>query len=131
MAFQIAFNEGRDWILTNDLQNFATLYVGLLKTTDINTAPVATSTLATITELSGGGYARQSCAFAAPSGQATVGAQVTFSFSETPSNLPCTGWFLCTVSSGTAGTIIGSVNLAVARSFVNGDTEKVTPTVAD
>lgn len=130
MAFTIVVNEGRDWLLTNDFQS-STVYVGLLHTTDINTAPVATSTLATITELSGSGYARQSCAFAAPSSQATVGAQVTFTLTGTPSGGTATGWFLCTVASGTAGTLIGSVNLAAARTFANGDTEKVTPTLSD
>lgn len=130
MAFQIAVNEGRTYILNNAIGG-ATLFVGLLKTTDINTAPVATSTLATITEPSTGGYARQSCVMASAASQATTGAQVTFSFTGTPTNMPATGWFLCTVSSGTAGTLIGSVNLGAARTFVNGDTDKVTPTVSD
>lgn len=130
MAFTIIVNEGRDWLLTNDFQS-STVYVGLLKTTDINTAPAASATLATITELSGAGYARQSCAFAAPSGQATVGAQVTFTFTGAPTNNGATGWFLCTVASGTAGTLIGAANLSAARTYVNLDTQKVTPTLAD
>ena len=130
MAFTIAVNEGRDWLLTNDFQS-GSIWVGLLHTTDINTAPVATSTLSTITELATNGYARQSCAFAAVSGQATVGAQVTFTFTGTPTGGTATGWFLCTVASGTAGTLIGAVNLAAARTYLNGDTQKVTPTVSD
>jgi len=130
VAFQIAVNEGRTYIL-NNATGGATLFVGLLHTTDINTAPVATSTLATITELSGSGYARQSCVMASASSQATTGAQVTFTFTGTPAGGTATGWFLCTVSSGTAGTLLGSVNLGAARTFVNLDTDKVTPTVAD
>lgn len=130
MAFQIAVNEGRTYILNNVVGN-VTYYVGLLHTTDINTAPAATATLATITELSGSGYARQSCLMATAASQASTGAQVTFSFSGTPAGGTGTGWFLCTVSSGTAGTLIGAVNLGAARTFVNGDTDKVTPTVAD
>lgn len=131
MAFTIIVNEGRDWLLTNDFQSSGSLYIGLLKTTDINTAPAASATLATITELSGAGYARQVCAFAAPSTQATVGAQVTFTFTGAPTNNGATGWFVCTVASGTAGTLIGAVNLAAARTYANGDTQKVTPTLAD
>lgn len=130
MAFQQASNEGRTYILNNALGG-ATLFVGILHTTDINTAPGAASTLASITELSGGGYARQSCVMASASSQATTGAQVTFSFTGTPAGGTGTGFFLCTVTSGTAGTFIGAVNLGAARTFVNLDTDKVTPTVSD
>ena len=130
MAFQIAVNAGRTYILGNAIGG-ATLFVGLLHTTDINTAPAATDTLSTITELSGSGYARQSCVMGAAASQATTGAQVTFSFTGTPTGGTGTGWFLCTVSSGTAGTLIGAVNLGAARTFVNLDTDKVTPTVSD
>ena len=130
MAFTIAINEGRDWLLNNALGG-TTMFIGLLHTTDINTAPIATSTLATITELSGSGYARQSCVMATGSGQSDVGAQVTFTFTGTPTGGTATGWFLCTVVSGTAGKLIGSVNLAAARTYLNGDTQKVTPTVTD
>ena len=131
MAFSIIVNEGRDWLLTNDFQSSGSLFVGLLKTTDINTAPAASATLATITELSGAGYARQAVTFSAPSGQATAGSQVTFTFTGAPTNNGATGWFICTVSSGTSGTLIGAVNLAAARTYANGDTQKVTPTLAD
>lgn len=130
MAFATAANEGRDWILGNVLAG-TTMFVGLGHTTDINTSPGATMTLASITELSGSGYARQSCVMAAASSQATTGAQVTFSFSGTPTGGTATYWFLCTTVSGTAGKIIGAVSLGSARTFVNLDTDKVTPTVTD
>jgi hypothetical protein len=131
VAFTIVVNEGRDWLLTNDFQSSGSLFVGLLHTTDINTAPAASSTLATITELSGSGYARQAVTFSAPASQATVGSQVTFTFTGTPTGGTATGWFICTVASGTAGTLIGSANLAAARTYLNGDTQKVTPTLSD
>lgn len=130
MAFSGASNAGRTYILNNALGG-ATLYVGLGHTTDVNTAPAVTDTLATITELSGSGYARQSCVMASAASQATTGAQVTFTFTGTPSGGTGTYWFLTTVSSGTAGTLIGWVSLGAARTFVNLDTDKVTPTVSD
>jgi hypothetical protein len=130
MAYAIATLAGRTYILQNATGG-ATVFIGLLKTTDINTPPANTDTLSTITEASGGGYARQSCVMAAASSQASTGAQVTFTFSGTVTNVPLTGWFMCTVVSGTAGTLIGAVSIAVARSPVNLDVEKVTPTVGD
>lgn len=130
MAFTGVSDEGRTWLLGNALAG-TTAYVGLLHTTDINTAPVAGSTLATITELATNGYARQSCAMAAAASQATVGAQVTFTFTGTPTGGTATGWFLATTVSGTGGKILCWGNLTVARTYVNADTQKVTPTVTD
>lgn len=130
MSFALATNEGRDWLLNNALGG-TTMFVGLLHTTDINTSPGATATLATITELSGSGYSRQSCVMGTGSGQTDTGAQVTFTFTGTPTGGTATGWFLCTTASGTTGKIIGAVNLAAARTYLNGDTQKVTPTVTD
>jgi putative Mn2+ efflux pump MntP len=130
MAFSGASDEGRTYVLGNAIGG-ATLFVGLGHTTDTSTAPVNGSTLASITELSGAGYARQSCAMGTAASQASVGAQVTFSFTGTPTGGTATYWFLATTVSGTAGKIIGWVSLGSARTFVNLDTDKVTPTVAD
>lgn len=132
MAFAITPDEGEVYVLNNTVGG-ATLYVGLLHTTDINTAPAEGDTLATITELSGSGYARQACAMGSASTSGGVskstGAQVTFSFTGTPTGGTATGFFLTNVSSGTAGKLIAAVNLGAARTFVNGDTEKVTPSL--
>jgi hypothetical protein len=59
------------------------------------------------------------------------GAQVTFSFTGTPDRRHRDLLVPCTTVSGTAGKIIGWVSLGSARTFVNLDTDKVTPTVAD
>lgn len=130
MSFSTVATEGRDSVL-NTAVGGATLYVGLLHTTDINTSPGAGMTLATITELSGSGYARQACVMGSSSSEASVGAQVTFSFTGTPTGGTATGWFLCTTASGTSGKMIGAVSLGAARTYANGDTQKVTPTVSD
>lgn len=129
-GFAVATNEGRTWLLGNKLEG-TTMYVGLLHTTDVNTGPAASSTLASITELSGSGYARQSCVMGTAASQADTGAQVTFDFSGTPTGGTATGWFLATTSSGTAGKMIGAVNITTARSPVSGEQILVTPTVAD
>ena len=130
MAFTVVTDAGRTFILGNAIAG-GTYYVGLLHTTDISTSPGTTATLAGITELSGSGYSRQSCVMATAASQATTGAQVTFTLTGTPTGGTATGWFLTDASSGTSGTLICSVNLAAARTYLNGDTQKVTPTLSD
>jgi hypothetical protein len=130
MAFTGVSDEGRTWLLGNALAG-ATVYVGLGHTADVSTAPANGATLATITELATNGYARASCVMAAAASQATVGAQVTFTFSGTPTGGTATYWFLATTSSGTGGKILCWGSLATARTYVNADTQKVTPTVTD
>ena len=131
MAFTVTVDEGRTWLLGHKLEG-TTMYVGLLHTTDINTAPGSGATLASgITEISGSGYARQSCVMGTAASQACTGAQVTFSFTGTPTGGAITGWFLTTVVSGTSGVLIGAVNISTARTPVNGESLLVTPTVAD
>lgn len=132
MSFALTTDEGEAFLLNNALGG-ATLYVGLLHTADINTGPAEGDGLADITELSGSGYARQACLFGSGSttGGTTkaTGAQVTFSLTGTPTGGDATGFFLTDVASGTAGSLICAVNLAAARAFADGDTEKVTPSI--
>ena len=80
----------------------STLYLGLA-----TVAVTATDTLATITEVSTAGYARQAVTFAAASGTnpATVSnsGAVTFTFSADPPSI--TYAFITDAASGTSGTI--------------------------
>jgi hypothetical protein len=126
-------DEGEQWFLEKALRTAlasTTFYIGLGHTADVSTVPAETDTLATITELSGSGYARQSTTFGASALNSgdyqSDAAQVTFTFSGTPSGGTATYAFFTDASSGTAGKLLGCVNLAVARSFVNLDQEKVT-----
>lgn len=109
----------------------ASYYVGLC--TDASLAEDAT--LASITEVSGTGYARQA---AAMSGATSEGAgtndwhlvlpQVTFT-GGAGGWTGATGYFVATVDSGTSGKLIASGNLAATRTLQSGDTEKVTATI--
>lgn len=129
MSFSLTPDEGEVYLLNNALGG-ATLYIGLGVTADINTAPAEDDTLSTITEISGGGYSRQQVVFgdASTAGGATTadGAEVTFSFTGTPTGGDPTYAFLTDASSGTTGSLIGVVSLARALSIVADDTEKVT-----
>lgn len=129
-GFAVATDEGRTWLLGNQLEG-TTMYVGLLHTADVDTGPATNSTLASITESAGAGYSRQSCVMGTAASQADTGAQVTFNFTGTPTGGAITGWFLATTVSGTGGKLIGAVNITVARTPVNGESLLVTPTVAD
>jgi len=112
----------------------ANFYLGLA--TDASLAENAT--LASLTEVSGTGYARiaiEPTAVGFPTSEATgtndwrtIAKQVTFTGGAG-------GWtgantaFLCTVSSGTAGKLLASFPLAATRTLQQGDTEKVTMTL--
>lgn len=131
----IVFDEGEQWFLDKGLITAlpsATFYIGLGNTADVSTLPADNATLAAgITELSGSGYARQAVTFATPvlgAEYTSAGAQVTFTFTGTPTGGNATYAFLTTVASGTVGKLIGAVNLGISRGFINGDTEKVTYT---
>jgi hypothetical protein len=126
-------DEGEQWFLEKGLRSAlpsTTFYIGLGNTANIATLPGETDTLATITELSGSGYARQAVTFGAAALNAgdyqADAALATFTLIGTPAGGNATYAFLTDVASGTAGKLLGCVNLGVARAYVAGDQEKVT-----
>ena len=112
----------------------ADYYIGLA--TDASLAEDAT--LASVTEVSGTGYARiavEDTSVGFPTSEVTgtndwrtITKQVTFTGGAG-------GWtgantaFLCTVGSGTSGKLIASGPLSSTRTLAEGDTEKVTMTL--
>ena len=99
-------------------QTARTTYLALL-----TTAPTATTTLATMAEVTGTGYSRQSVTWAAPSGtpRSTSNTNViTFGpFSFDPASV---GWVaLVSAASGTTGDLIDSWSVDVARDATTGD----------
>jgi hypothetical protein len=103
---QAGANLAHNKVLRNSGTSPTTLYLGLA------TAVVgATSTLASITEVTTAGYARQPVAFSAPSGSSPVvavnSADVTFTFStDPPADPPAISYaFLTDAASGTSGII--------------------------
>lgn len=86
------------------------------------------------------GYARQSinkdqtgAGWAAgttdATGATTVGAQVTFTFTGAPSPNGANSWVMSDGVTVNAGQLYFAADTAAARSFANGDTEKVTPSL--
>lgn len=63
---------------------------------------------------------------AASAGSMTNATSVDFSITGTAT---CAGAFLCSVTSGTAGTLYGAVDFGTSRSVISGDTLQVTVTV--
>lgn len=97
-------------------------------------------------EIAGGGYGRQTIARSIATGSidwvastfdntlSTGGTsmasdQVTFSFSGTPTTNGANSWYITGVSSGTGNYLYVAADTAATRTFGNGDTEKVTPTI--
>lgn len=102
-----------------------TTYIALL-----SAAPTDTTTLATMTELSTAGYARQSITWSAPSGDPSSTnntAQLTFGpFSADPPNI--THAALVSSSSGTTGDFLVWWALTTARDPASGDSVTVAAT---
>ena len=98
--------------------------------------PAETATLATITEVSGTGYARISLnrnttdfpTLSLDSGDYQV-VSITKQFAATGTWTAADYLFLCDVGSGTAGDLIATVALSASRSLVNSDTLDVSMTV--
>lgn len=99
-------------------QSSRTVYLALL-----TAAPTATTTLATMSEVSTSGYARQSVAWAASSGNprstSNTGALTFGPFTADPPNI--THCALVSASSGTTGDLIDSWSLDTARDGITGD----------
>ncbi len=99
-------------------QTARTVYVAQL-----TAAPTASTTLATMSEVSTAGYARQSCAWTAPSGtprQSANSAVLTWGpYTADPPNV--THLALVSASSGTTGDLIDSWAVDTARDATTGD----------
>ena len=93
-----------------------------------NSTPTDTSTLSTITEVSGSGYARQTIT-RNTTGWPTRGLvgndwqiqSLTSTFTATGAWTTANYAFLCSVTSGTSGRFWNYVQLSVARTLGNGD----------
>lgn len=99
-------------------QTARTVYLALL-----TAAPSASTTLATMSELTTAGYSRQAVTFSAPSGtprSTSNTAGVTFGpFSADP---PSVGWVaLVSAASGTSGDLIDAWSVDAARDGISGD----------
>ncbi len=62
-------------------------------------------------------------------GATTLGAQVTFTFTGAPSPNGANSWILTDGATLNAGQLYFGADTAAARTFANGDTEKVTPSL--
>lgn len=62
-------------------------------------------------------------------GATTVGAQVTFTFTGAPSPNGANSWVISDGTTLNAGQLYFAADTAAARTFANGDTEKVTPSL--
>lgn len=98
-----------------------------------NSTPVDTSTLSTITEVSGSGYGRQTI-LRNTTGWPTRGLvgndwqiqAATATFTATGTWTTANYAFLCSVTSGTSGRFWNYVQLSVARTLGNGDSLQFT-----
>lgn len=118
----VGSNAALDGALGRATQTARTVYLALL-----SAAPTDVSTLATMTEISTAGYARQTCAFAAPSGDPATtsnSALLTFGpFTADPPNI--THCAIVSAASGTTGDFIAWWSLTTARDPANGDSVTV------
>lgn len=126
-------NEGEidviSWYLKNDQTSRGAdaLYLGLYTDT---TEPLETDTLATITELALTGYARIQLLDADWSGAADVATNLakTFTAGEAWGNIY--GYFICNVSSGTAGELLFVEHFSTGPfNVANGKTIEITPKI--
>lgn len=99
-------------------QTARTTYLALL-----TAAPTDATTLATMSEVTTAGYARQACAFTAPSSDPSLtsnSATITFGpFTADPPNI--THCALVSAASGTTGDFIAFWTLDTARDPANGE----------
>ena len=103
-------------------QTARTVYLALL-----TVAPTDSTTLASMTEVTTAGYARQACTFAAPSSDPSITsntATITFGpFSADPPNVPYAA--LVSAASGTVGDFIAYWTADVAQDAANGQSIQV------
>jgi hypothetical protein len=95
-----------------------TMYVALL-----TAAPTATTTLATMTELAGTGYSRQTVTFGAPAGNPRVTSNTNaIAFGPLSFDPAAVGWIaLVSAASGTTGDLVDAWSVDVARDGISGD----------
>lgn len=119
-------NEGEILILdvfTGETSPPANLYVAL-----VTSAPGETTTLATMSEVSGSGYSRQLITFD-PAGLDSGDGQAdssTVTFTATGTWTGATHAVLTDAASGTSGNLISYRSLSTTRTLGNGDTMDVT-----
>lgn len=103
-------------------QSARTVYLCLL-----TTAPVDSTTVATMTEVTTAGYSRQACTFSAPTSDPSLvsnTATITFGpFSADPPNVPYLA--LVSSSSGTGGDFIAYWTADTARDAATGESIQV------
>ncbi len=116
---QVGANNALDGALGRVTQTARTVYLALL-----TAAPTDTSTLATMTEYAATGYARQTCALAAPSGDPSSTsntAALTFGPFTAGTGGVITHCALVSAASGTTGDFLSHWALTTSRTPANGD----------
>lgn len=115
-------NIGLDAATGRATQTARTVYLALL-----TAAPSDSTTVATMTEVTTAGYARQVCSWSAPSSDPSLvsnTATITFGpFSADPPNVPYLA--LVSSSSGTGGDFIAYWTADTARDAANGESIQV------
>lgn len=118
----VGANNALDGAFGRVTQTARTVYLALL-----TAAPTDASTLATMAEVTTSGYARQTCAFTAPTGDPSStnnSAQLTFGpFTADPPNV--THCALVSASSGTSGDFIAWWALDVAKDAATNESIQV------
>jgi hypothetical protein len=113
---------------------------GYNKSTSAWSATVSGANVNELASTTAAGYARQTinrdqtgagwgASTTDATGATTTGAQVTFSFTGTPSPNGANSWVISDGTTLNAGQLYFAADTAATRSFANGDTEKVTPSL--
>lgn len=118
----VGANNALDAATGRATQTARTVYLALL-----TVAPTDSTTLGTMTEVTTAGYARQTCAWTAPSGdpsQSANSATITFGpFSADPPSIAYAA--LVSAASGTSGDFIAYWTADVAQDAANGQSIQV------
>lgn len=113
---------------------------GYNKSTSAWSATVSGANVNELASTTAAGYARQTinkdqtgagwgASTTDATGATTTGAQVTFSFTGAPSPNGANSWICSDGTTLNAGQLYFGADTAATRSFANGDTEKVTPSL--
>lgn len=130
MATELTLNLGKQWLASNPISG-ATMYAGLVHAKAVNTADsgsyiLATSTVSTIGEITGTGYARQSFVMGAADTAGIMAVpQIIWdvgSATDWPSDV--SGWFMATAV--TAGIAVFVWDLGVRSGATGSGTKPVT-----
>ena len=105
-------------------QTARTVYLALL-----TAAPTDSTTVTTMTELTTAGYARQACAFSAPSGDPSLSSNTgTLTFGPFTADPPSVAYAaLVSSASGTGGDFIAYWTANVAQDAASGQSIQVAP----